>query len=256
MRKQVLRLEQSGALVCKRHMSLAALKKPSLLRRAKDQAHRVQNALRPKGPGLGMRTDVTAGGKPVLFSHNPRTGGRSLEAFLNVKRLSHGYPVEKLTEQQWLDHFIVSSVRHPIDRFFSGYFGLTRKGETNSLIKQFGWGVTDLNALEFFELTEDFPRHNGVQTQWTDFPSAEKPRADLVLRLEEVDQWVPQMLDAGLSVEGRVLPHKGKTDKSGTMRDLSKLGLTEPEYLLLCEKIEARHASDYDTFGYERGSRI
>lgn len=99
-------------------MSLSDLKQPSLLRRAKDQVHLIQKSLRPKGPGAGMRTDVVAHGKPVLFVHNPRAGGRSLEAFFNVQRLSHSYPSEVLAETHWLDSFIVTSVRHPIDRFF------------------------------------------------------------------------------------------------------------------------------------------
>lgn len=202
-----------------------------------------------------MRTDVVAHGKPVLFVHNPRAGGRSLEAFFNVQRLSHSYPSEVLAETHWLDSFVVTSVRHPIDRFFSSYFGNVRAPQRNSLVKKYGWGIKELNPVEFLEIIKRHPRHVGPQVQWSDFPSKTKPRADLVLRLEDVATWQTAMRDAGIEIGDREVPHKGKS-KNKAKRDLSDLGLTEQAYRDLCAELEAYYSADYEAFGYELGSRI
>ena len=44
------------------------------------------------GPTSGMITTVTVDRQPVIFIHNPRAGGSSLERYLGVKRLSHAFP--------------------------------------------------------------------------------------------------------------------------------------------------------------------
>lgn len=227
---------------------------PGPLRRALNALHgtqRLAGRLVPH-PTSGMRTDVMAGGRKVLFFHNPRTGGRSLEAFFNVKRKSHKFPSEKLSERQWLDHFIVTSIRHPMDRFLSSYYGNILTPQRNGLVKQYGWGVKNLTPFEFLELIQLNPHRIGLQTQWTNFPSARKPRADLVLRLEEASEWEAQMRAAGLEIGDRRVPHRGK-GKYDRTRHLERLKLTPDEFERLRKAVEAYYNTDYEVFGYKRG---
>jgi hypothetical protein len=145
-------------------MTKRQLRKPTLLRRALDLVHEVQWRAGGlvKGPSAGMRTDARVGERPVLFIHNPRTAGRSLEAMLNVKRLSHRFPSEKLTERQWRAAFIVSAVRHPLDRFHSHYKKIVTSRKTNRLVKLYGEGVYELSPMEFLDLIRMHPRYGGI----------------------------------------------------------------------------------------------
>jgi hypothetical protein len=112
------------------------LEQPSIARRLLVSVHAVQrNAGRLlKGPTSGMKTDILADGIPVIFIHNPRTGGRSLEAFFNIRRLSHAFPIERLSEKHWRESFVVTSVRHPLDRFFRGTLDLCERLERIRLL--------------------------------------------------------------------------------------------------------------------------
>ena len=232
-------------------MTKTPLREPTMLRRARDLAHEVQWWMGGliKGPTAGMRTDATVGDRPVLFIHNPRTAGRSLEAMLNVRRLSHRYPSEKLTEAQWLSAFVVSAVRHPLDRFYSHYIKVVKSRRVNRLVKLHGEGVYDLTAMEFLDLIRKHPRYGGPQTQWTDFPSAKKPRADLVLRFEEIGRWPQILTEAGVVKAGAGIPEIG-TSSHGRKAQL--LDMTREEMDAVRAAVEAQYAGDYETFGYER----
>lgn len=202
--------------------------------------------------GRGMATDVTRDGVPVIFIHNPRAGGRSLEKLFNVQHLSHAFPKEKLTEKLWLSHFVVTSVRHPLDRFFSGYFGNVRSDWSGSLVRKYGPGIKELRPIEFLAVIQREPRNTGPQVQWTDFPSKRKPRADLVLKLEEVGDWENRIRAAGVEIGERDLPHIGKSANSaGRQADL--LNMPPSEYAEVREAVETYYAEDYDAFGYPRG---
>ena len=229
------------------------LKSPSLVRRLRMQVHEAQRSVGHlvKGPTSGMRTGLTAHGKPVLLIHNPRTGGRSLEELFHVKRLSHVFPVERLAERHWCKSYIVTSVRHPWTRFFSGYFGFVRAPGKNGLVKLYGWGVKSLTPLEYLDLIKKHPKHIGPQVQWTDFPSTTKPRADLVLKLEDVRDWESILRRGGVEIRDRTIPHVGK---SGNMNDISpeSVGLDARDFELLRRKVEDYYASDYLAFGYPR----
>jgi hypothetical protein len=232
-------------------MTRRPLREPTLLRRAMDLGHRLQLRLGGlvKGPSAGMRTDAVVDGRPVLFIHNPRTAGRTVEAMLGVKRLSHRFPSEKLTEAQWLDAFVVSAVRHPLDRFWSHYKKVVTSGKPNRLVKLYGEGVYDLTPMEFFDLIGLHPHYGGPQTQWTDFPCVAKPRADLVLRFEEIGRWPEVLREAGV-IEGDVeMKHFGSSARRGGRR---KVKFSQAEVDAVRAAVEARYAGDYATFGYER----
>jgi hypothetical protein len=219
------------------------------MRRALDTAHELQFRMGNlhKGPSAGMRTDATVGDRPVLFIHNPRTAGRSLEAMLNVKRLSHRYPSEKLTEAQWLANFVISAVRHPFDRFLSHYIKVVKRPTTNRLVKLYGEGVHDLSAMEFLDLIRSHPRYGGSQTQWTDYPSTVKPRADLVLRFEEIGRWPAILREAGVRNTVEDIPQIGRSTRE---KKEGLLGLSPEEMADLRAAVEEHYRFDYETFGY------
>ncbi len=230
-------------------MAKRPLRDPTALRGALDLAHDLQLWLGGliKGPSAGMRTAARVGDRPVLFVHNPRTAGRSVEALLGVKRLSHRYPSEKLTEAQWRSSFVVSAVRHPLDRFWSHYRKIVTSGKPNRLVKLHGEGVYDLTPLEYLDLIRRYPRYGGPQTQWTDFPCAAKPRADLVLRFEEIGRWTEQLRAAGVLREAVPLPHFGSS-----ARRTRGGAVSQEEKDAVRAAVEAHYAGDYETFGYEK----
>lgn len=236
-------------------MTKTKLKQPSALWRGKQRVHKVQNFLGGfiKGPTSGMKTNLTVKGKPVIFIHNPRTGGRSLEQLFNVKRLSHSFPSEKLAEDHWLSHYVVSSVRHPFDRYISWYTGLTRNRITNSLVKKHGEGIFELDPFEFWDLIQSINRFSSLQQNWTNFPNIEKPQADLVLRFEEISRWDTILKDAGFGDLGKSIPHVGKSAR-GKTSNLEGLNLADSEVDRLRLKIEEHFARDYDYFNYKLGT--
>ena len=127
------------------------LDRPAWSRLAFEAIHTRQRGLRrfTSTVGAGMLTDLTCGERRVIFVHSPRSGGRSLGEYLGVGRTkSHAYPREKLAERTWLDCFVISSVRHPLDRFFSGYFGIVKTAKENALVRKYGWGIKDLTPIE------------------------------------------------------------------------------------------------------------
>lgn len=206
-----------------------------------------------KGPTSGMRTTFVINEKPVIFIHNPRTGGRSLERLLNVQRLSHSFPSEKLTKKQWLSHYVISTVRHPFDRYISWYIGMVKRQEKNSLVKKHGEGVFDLSPFEFWDLVQPIKEFSSLQQNWTNFPSSEKPKADLVLRFEEISNWTTILIDAGLKLSGENLPHIGES-VPGKISNLETLNLSAPEINDLRTKLEEHFANDYTYFDYRFGT--
>ncbi len=86
-------------------------------------------------PTSGMLTDFQLEGRPVIFLHNPKTGGKSLRLMLGVKRLSHTPPVERLSARNWERCFSVVAVRDPFERFLSGYFNHVRQPKENALTR-------------------------------------------------------------------------------------------------------------------------
>ena len=227
------------------------LKKPSLGRQALERLHGVQKGAGRffKRPTSGMRTELTANGKPVIFIHNPRAGGRSLEAFFNVERLSHAFPVDRLNEKHWLENFVVTSVRHPLERFFSGYFSFVMTPVKNSLVKLYGWGIKELDALEYLDLIKKHPSHIGPQVQWSDFPSVTKPRADLVLRFENIAKWSEDIAAAGVDIQGRTIPHIGK---SGNKKEVepADVRLDARGFTILKDRVFDHLRADFEAFGY------
>ncbi len=148
-----------------------------------------------------------------------------------------------------MSSYVVCAVRHPLDRFFSHYIGLVKSRKINRLVKLYGEGVYDLSAIEFLELTKTDSAYSGSQTQWTDFPSSAKPRADLVLRFEEIGRWPSILKDAGVLGESRGFQHIGKSVSADDSKE-KKLGLSQKEMAKVRAAVEEHYAKDYETFNY------
>lgn len=201
------------------------------------------------GPTSGMRTDYTCHGRPVIFLHNPKTGGNSLGKLLGVKRLSHTFASKRLNEKQWLSCFSVVAVRDPFERFLSGYYSHIMRPDKNGLVKIYGWNIKKITPRDYLDVLARNPKFGGRQTLWTDFPSGKKPRADLVLKLEEVATWHAQLIAAGVDVSGRTLDHANKSARANSDH-LSRLDMTATEFAELERDVRAYFAVDYIAFGY------
>ena len=218
---------------------------------AVDVLHRFQGRLAKLWgrPTSAMRTGLTRNGQDVIFLHNPKTGGKSLREFLNVERDSHAYASERLSERQWLRTFSIVAVREPFERFLSNYYDRILKKNNNALVKRYGPEVLSIDPFGFLEILKDEPIFGGPQTLWTDFPSTAKPRADMVLRFENIENWKDELIEAGLAVHDRDFPHINKSRRAGS-NHLEALGLTQDEFDRLEETVRAYFSSDYDAFGY------
>lgn len=220
-------------------------------RKLKDRAHAAQHyaACLYGKPLGGMLTDLTLQGRPVIFLHNPKTGGTSLGKFLHVKRRSHNRPAHVLSEKSWLNCFSIVVVRHPFERFLSSYYHNILRGNENSLVRRYGPAVNQLSAFEFLDLLSEV-KNTGPQVNWAHYPSATKPHADLILRFENIQSWKSDMLALGLDVGARDLPHANKSERA--MSDhLDRLGLSLAEFERLEARVREHFAMDYLAFGYQ-----
>lgn len=222
-------------------------------RNIKDGVHRLQASFAKLvgRPGSGMITDLEVNGKPVIFIHNPKAGGTSLGKFLNVKRRSHAFPEDRLNEAAWIGSFIVVVVRNPVDRFLSGYYDHVLRRNYNGLVKRYGEDVWKLSLSGYLDLLKENSRYGGSQTNWTDYPSATKPRADLILRFEEIDAWKKILIEHRLGVFDRNMPVMNTSD-NGQKDHLRRLGIDRATFDTAIDQVASFFKGDYDTFGYRR----
>jgi hypothetical protein len=196
-----------------------------------------------------MLTDLTLEGQPVIFIHNPKAGGTSLGRYLGVKRRTHVFPRDRLNERVWNEAFSIVVVRDPFERFLSCYYGnVIRPGETG-LSKRYGPSIKEIDPFAFLMIILENPKFGGLQLNWTDYPSTQKPRADLVLKFEEISHWPAILSERGVGVNGRELLHENRSERDRSDH-LARLKLTQSEFEELRQKVMAAFAPDCGHFGY------
>ena len=200
-------------------------------------------------PTDAMRTDLVCDGRAVIFLHNPKTGGKSLRQFLHVRRDSHAYASERLSPRQWLATFSVVAVREPFERFLSNYYDRVLKGNDNALVRLYGPEFKRIDPFTYLEVLKREPIFGGPQTLWTDYPLPAKPRADLVLRYEDIASWKERMVAAGLDVADRDLPHVNRSRRAGSDH-LADLRVTPEGFARLEAAVKDHFRGDYLAFGY------
>jgi Sulfotransferase family len=216
-----------------------------------DKVHDIQSRLaRVWGrPTEAILSDLVHDGCPVVLFRNPKTAGKSLKQFLRVKHYTHAFPRERLSEKSWLGTYSIVVVRDPFERFLSGYYNHIHKQRDNGLVKIYGPSFKSFTAFQYLEVLADLPRFGGLQTNWTDFPSHRKPRADLVLRFEDLPQWKARMIEAGLPVENRDFPHLNRSSRADADH-LQALNMTQDEFGALRAAVRKHFDADYRSFGY------
>ena len=216
-----------------------------------DRIHDLQSQLAKVygRPTDAMRTDLRKDGKTVIFLHNPKTAGKSLRQFLHVKRHSHSLASNRLSEENWLKTYSVTAVREPFERFLSGYYDRILKQNDNALVKLYGAEVKNITPFDYLDIIKETKIFGGIQTMWTDYPSVVKPRADLILRYEEIVTWKEQLVAHGLDVADREFPHKNKSRRAES-NHLEVLSMTKEEFTRLEALVREHFAGDYRAFGY------
>ena len=202
-------------------------------------------------PTNGMRTNYKVNSIPVIFIHNPQTGGTSLGQALGVARLSHAFPIERLSEKSWLNTYSICAVRDPYKRFLSSYYGtIDPSSPVNGLTKFYGPKIKGLSPFEFLDLLREAPRYGGYQVNWATYPSTVKPTVDLILRFEEISEWADQLKSAGIVEQDFQLPHKNqKTNKPKSESNL--FSLTDGQIHELKVAVYNHFKCDYDAFSYD-----
>lgn len=203
-------------------------------------------------PTSAMTTQYEVDGRPVIFIHNPQTGGTSLGKALGVKRRSHATASDRMNEKFWLKTFSIVAVRDPFSRFTSSYYGTVMpEHPINGLVKMYGPKIKTLTPFEFLELLKIEPRFGGSQLPYVSFPSNTKPYADLILRFEEIRDWPKVLASNGIDTAGFNLTHANS--KGGKPKNaLEILNVSECELQELRQLVNTHFSQDYEVLGYPR----
>lgn len=200
-------------------------------------------------------TDQFVGGQRVYLVHNPKCGGSTLKALFAVsaKKTTHTFPRLMFRHALWRENLFVVSVRNPFDRFVSSYMYHVKSRYGGALVKRYGPSIKDLSPMEYLNFISQFPEKLSAQTNWTDYPSHEKPSCDVILRLEDSCTWVQTLARHSILLSEQEVPKRNATPTQSTPQGpqtpLAAL-LPADEITALRRRIEDMFRQDYLRFGY------
>jgi hypothetical protein len=198
-----------------------------------------------------METPFAVNGRRIYLLHNPKCAGTALKKFLRVSRgrTSHLQPRHVFRRAEWEANLFVLAVRNPVARFASSYRYHVLSGYGGKLFKRHGEALKNMTPESYWAFMEQYPEFLGLQGKWACYPSATKPKVDLVLRVEDSADWPRQLREFGVEIEGSEVPRENVTTDE-ISDPLEGLGLDGDRSRELRRRIEADWAEDYEQFGY------
>ncbi len=196
------------------------------------------------------RTPHVVDGRPLVVIHNPKAAGSTLKAMLGAKGTTHTMPRLAYSRAMWRRTFSVVAVRHPFDRFVSGFAFMINKRRGGVIQREMGDRLAGMDPFTFLTFIQQYPEKLGHQVNWSHHPDPQKPTADVILKVEESADWFDQLSALGVPVTPapeRLNPARSKGEKL-----TQTLGLDEDEVARLEEAVFAEYREDYEAYGYER----
>lgn len=187
----------------------------------------------------------------VYFFHPPKSAGSWLrEALGTYGKVNHGRPADLVTPADWLCSLSITTTRHPLSRFLSGYrFHQNYEG----VLKQKMASLRDpFDYLNFLRRERYHPNW-----QYALFPSARKICVDVVLRFEEIGTWADTLRTFGVVLDPDTPARKPSgvvpvSSNPGLADVIGATGLGEQEARQLVRRVERHYRLDYLFFGYRK----
>ena len=138
------------------------------------------------------------------------------------------------------------AIRHPVARFLSGYRFHVTGPYKGALFRRHGAALKALSPIAYLEFIQQYPEYLGPQTRWALYPDTAKPRADIVLRVEDAPRWPAQLREAGIEIEDDRLAHQNRS------------GAPDQECLTdeVMDAVASVYAEDFEAFGYRISSDV
>lgn len=186
----------------------------------------------------------------VYLFHPPKTAGSWLRQALGTYgKVNHGRPADLVTPVDWLGSLSITTARHPLSRFLSGYrFHQNYDG----LLKQ---KMVSLRSP--FDYLNFLRREHHRQWEYAVFPSFRKFRVDVVLKFEEFGTWADTLRTFGVVLNLDTPPRKLSgvvpvPASPGLADVIGVTGLEEEEAWRLVRLVERHYWPDYLFFGYRK----
>ncbi len=175
--------------------------------------------------------------KKLVFIHNPKVAGTSLKRVFGVGS-NHNYPSLLVSKHIWETYTTIVAVRHPIDRFISGFKYHTHESYTGELYRMFPT-IHSMDPHWYFEMVKK-DHYIVPQVCYTVHYFSNKP-VDFIIRYESLEDDVRYVCESvGIPFNG--LPHHNASKSKLNVEDLD---------LSLIRKLNSFYKKDFEAFGYK-----